>query len=157
MDPTNTTLCVIGEFSSSMMALWCTFLKKALWRYGYSQKSFSALWRTPEAPHLLLTEVQNWLFVLMILVFPAFFLQYPSWKVHFLSSSFFLDPIQNQGRSQSITAVIGHLFGSRNCLRELVTLTLKEKLHVGSCKLVFYFVWADCVKVSCSGLDWPAV
>ena len=49
MDMTNPKLCVIGVFLSSVMALWCTFHKKALWRYGCSQKSVMALWRTPRA------------------------------------------------------------------------------------------------------------
>ena len=41
--PTNLTLCVIGVFSSDVMALWYKFPKKALWRYGCFQKSVMAL------------------------------------------------------------------------------------------------------------------
>ena len=43
MAPTNRTLCVIGVFSSDVIALWCTSPKKALWRYGCFQKSVMAL------------------------------------------------------------------------------------------------------------------
>ena len=43
MAPPNPTLCVIGVFSSNVMALWYTSLKKALWRYGCFQKSVMAL------------------------------------------------------------------------------------------------------------------
>ena len=50
MDPTNPTLYVIGVFSSNVMALWCTFLKKALWRYGCFQKMRYGVMKDPPRP-----------------------------------------------------------------------------------------------------------
>ena len=51
MDPTNPTLCVIGVFVSSVMALWCTFHKKALWRYGcYEESRYEVMKNPPPRP-----------------------------------------------------------------------------------------------------------